>query len=54
VSSHLRPAPGHNAAAKILEQTLNEEVAADDKLNELAEGGINEAAAPFGESEKEE
>ena len=39
---------GHNDAAKLLEQTLKEEEAADEKLNELAEGGINEAAAAVG------
>jgi ferritin-like metal-binding protein YciE len=36
---------GHNNAAELLAQTLREEEAADEKLNELAEGGINEAAA---------
>jgi ferritin-like metal-binding protein YciE len=39
---------GHNAAAKLLEQTLKEEEAADEKLNQLAEGGINQAAAAAG------
>ena len=39
---------GHNDAAKLLEQTLKEEEAADEKLNELAEGGINRAAAAVG------
>ena len=39
---------GHNDAAKRLEQTLKEEEAADEKLNELAEGGINQAAAAVG------
>ena len=39
---------GHNDAAKLLEQTLKEEEAADEKLNELAEGGINQAAAAVG------
>jgi ferritin-like metal-binding protein YciE len=39
---------GHTDAAKLLEQTLKEEEAADDKLNELAEGGINQAAAAVG------
>jgi len=41
---------GHNDAAKLLEQTLKEEEAADEKLNELAEGGINEIAASVGPS----
>jgi ferritin-like metal-binding protein YciE len=41
---------GNNEAARLLEQTLKEEEAADEKLNELAEGGINEAAAAVGAS----
>jgi ferritin-like metal-binding protein YciE len=41
---------GHNDAAKLLEQTLKEEEAADEKLNQLAEGGINEIAASVGAS----
>jgi ferritin-like metal-binding protein YciE len=36
---------GHTDAARLLDQTLEEEEAADEKLNELAEGGINQAAA---------
>jgi ferritin-like metal-binding protein YciE len=36
---------GHTEAAELLEQTLKEEEAADKKLNQLAEGGINQAAA---------
>jgi ferritin-like metal-binding protein YciE len=36
---------GHNEVAKILQQTLDEEKAADEKLTSLAEGGINEEAA---------
>lgn len=36
---------GHNDAARLLGQTLKEEEAADKKLNDLAEGGINQAAA---------
>jgi len=38
-------AMGHADAADLLEQTLEEEKAADEKLTELAESGINEAAA---------
>jgi ferritin-like metal-binding protein YciE len=38
-------AMGHTDAADLLEQTLEEEKAADEKLTELAESGINEAAA---------
>jgi ferritin-like metal-binding protein YciE len=39
---------GHDQAAKLLEQTLAEEEAADKKLNQLAEGGINQAAVAAG------
>ncbi len=38
-------AMGHDEAAGILHQTLEEEKAADEKLSDLAEGGINDAAA---------
>jgi ferritin-like metal-binding protein YciE len=38
-------AMGHSDAAELLEQTLEEEKATDQKLTELAEGGINEEAA---------
>jgi ferritin-like metal-binding protein YciE len=36
---------GHPEAARLLDQTLKEEEAADEKLSQLAEGGINQAAA---------
>jgi hypothetical protein len=36
---------GHTEAAKLLQQTLDEEKAADKKLSGLAEGGINQGAA---------
>jgi ferritin-like metal-binding protein YciE len=36
---------GHTAAAKLLQETLDEEKAADQKLTSLAEGGINQQAA---------
>ena len=36
---------GYDQVAKLLEQTLAEEEAADKKLTQLGEGGINEAAA---------
>lgn len=45
---------GHSEAAKLLEQTLAEEEAADKKLTELGEGGINEAAAAMGSGIEEE
>jgi ferritin-like metal-binding protein YciE len=38
-------AMGHDDAADLLQQTLDEEKAADKKLSALAEGGINEEAA---------
>jgi ferritin-like metal-binding protein YciE len=38
-------AMGHAEAAKLLQQTLNEEKAADKKLSDLAESGINQSAA---------
>jgi ferritin-like metal-binding protein YciE len=39
---------GHTEAARLLDQTLQEEEAADEKLSQLAEGGINRAAATAG------
>ena len=38
-------AMGHAAAARLLQQTLDEEKAADKKLSGLAQGGINQGAA---------
>jgi ferritin-like metal-binding protein YciE len=38
-------AMGHDEAAGLLEEILDEEKAADEKLSGLAEGGINESAA---------
>jgi ferritin-like metal-binding protein YciE len=38
-------AMGHGEAAKLLQQTLDEEKAADKKLSALAESGINQGAA---------
>jgi ferritin-like metal-binding protein YciE len=38
-------AMGHTEAATLLRQTLDEEKAADKKLSDLAEGGINQSAA---------
>ncbi len=46
-------AMGHDEVASLLAETLAEEKAADATLTELAEGGINDAAAS-GESETEE
>jgi ferritin-like metal-binding protein YciE len=49
-------AMGHDDAADLLQETLDAEKAADEKLNSLAEGGINEEAASgaHGEDEEEE
>lgn len=47
----------HTDAAELLEETLEEEKAADEKLTALAEGGINEQAASTaheGEEEEED
>jgi ferritin-like metal-binding protein YciE len=38
-------AMGHEEVAVLLEETLSEEKSADEKLTQLAEGGINEEAA---------
>ena len=38
-------AMGHTEAADLLQQTLDEEKAADEKLTAIAEGGVNRAAA---------
>ena len=45
---------GHEEAAGLLEDILEQEKAADEKLSELAEGGINQAAADAGHSESDE
>ncbi len=48
-------AMGHSEAADLLQETLNEEKAADAKLSALAEGGINqEAASGAGMTDDEE
>jgi ferritin-like metal-binding protein YciE len=47
-------AMGHTQAAKLLQQTLDEEKAADKKLSGLAEGGINQGAADAAHSEEDE
>jgi ferritin-like metal-binding protein YciE len=47
-------AMGHNEAAELLEQTLGEEKAADQKLTTLAEGGINQEAAATAHPAEEE
>jgi ferritin-like metal-binding protein YciE len=48
---------GHSDAEKLLQETLDEEKAADEKLTSLAEGGINQEAADAahpGEDDDEE
>jgi len=45
---------GHTEAADLLEQTLDEEKAADRKLTKLAEGGINQEAADAAHPEQED
>ena len=47
-------AMGHNEAADLLQETLDEEKAADEKLSSLAEGGINQAAADAAHSDAAE
>ena len=44
---------GYSSAARLLQQSLDEEEAADKKLSQLAEGGINEAAVAVGVGEEE-
>jgi len=46
-------AMGHPKAAKLLQQTLNEEKAADKKLSGLAENGINQSAADAAHADEE-
>jgi len=47
-------AMGHSEAAKLLQQTLDEEKAADKKLSGLAEGGINQSAADEAHPQEDE
>jgi len=51
-------AMGHTEAADLLQETLDEEKATDEKLTTLAEGGINQEAAenahPSDDEEEEE
>jgi len=44
---------GHDQAADLLEQNLDAEKAADEKLNDLAEGGINREAADVAHPRRE-
>lgn len=45
---------GHTDVAELLQQTLDEEKAADQKLSALAESGLNEAAAAADQDEEED
>jgi ferritin-like metal-binding protein YciE len=45
---------GYKDAAKLLEQTLEEEKATDKLLTQMAEGGINQSAADAQDSDEEE
>ena len=47
-------AMGHTEAADLLQQTLDEEKSADEKLSSLAEGGINQEAADAAHPDDEE
>ena len=47
-------AMGHTEAADLLQETLDEEKAADEKLSGLAEGGINQSAAEVAHPENAE
>ena len=47
-------AMGHTEAADLLQETLDEEKAADEKLSALAEGGINQDAAGAPQEDEEE
>jgi ferritin-like metal-binding protein YciE len=46
-------AMGHDESADLLQEILDEEKAADEKLTSLAEGGINDQAAETAHPEKE-
>jgi hypothetical protein len=45
---------GHTEAADLLQKTLDEERAADEKLSSLAEDGINQEAADAAHPEREQ
>ena len=47
-------AMGHTEAADLLQETLDEEKAADKKLSSLAEGGINQEAAEVAHPERDD
>ena len=45
---------GHDEAAKLLQENLDEEKAADEKLTAIAEGGINQQAADLAHPDADE
>jgi hypothetical protein len=45
---------GHTEAARLLQETLDEEKAADEKLSGLAESGINQEAADAAHPDEEQ
>ena len=45
---------GHTEAEKLLQETLDEEKAADEKLTQIAESGVNEEAASAAHSDEED
>ncbi|MET0214752.1 MAG: DUF892 family protein, partial [Vicinamibacterales bacterium] len=47
-------AMGHAKAAELLQETLDEEKNADEKLSSLAEGGINQSAADASHPDEDE
>ena len=47
-------AMGHDEAVNLLQQNLDEEKAADEKLSSLAEGGINQSAADTAHPDEDE
>jgi ferritin-like metal-binding protein YciE len=47
-------AMGHTEAAELLQETLDEETAADEKLSALAESGINQGAADTAHPDEDE
>ena len=47
-------AMGHDEAARLLKETLEEEEAADEKLSSIANGGINEQAGSLAHEDDEE
>ena len=47
-------AMGHDEAANLLQETLDEEKAADEKLSSIAEGGVNDEAAAIAHPDEDD